>query len=122
MLGHLAIADGADGVKGVVASVGEDGAAILLVFLAHDTVMHSHDALSTGHCDRHHRVGAAARLLRGASIDARHAQARALQRRRAALDGSDAWKLVGWPEPAATRTIQVDVGKICPAYLLVRAE
>ena len=33
MLGHIAIADGADGVKGVVASVGEDGAAILLVFI-----------------------------------------------------------------------------------------
>ena len=25
--------------------------------------------------------------------------------------------MVGWPEPAATRTIQVDV-KICPAYLV----
>ena len=27
--------------------------------------------------------------------------------------------MVGWTEPAATRTIQVDVVKICPAYLLV---
>ena len=35
-----------------------------------------------------YRVALAARLLRGASIDARHAQARALQRRRDALDGS----------------------------------
>ena len=31
---------------------------------------------------------------------------------------SGRFKLVGWPEPAATRTIQVDVDKICPAYLL----
>ena len=26
--------------------------------------------------------------------------------------------MVGWPEPAATPTIQVDVDEICPAYLL----
>ena len=33
---------------------------------------------------------------------------------------ADDLKLVGWPEPAATPTIQVDVDKICPAYLLLR--
>ena len=49
--------------------------------------LHSHNARSTGHCDRHHRVGAAARPLQCASIDARHAQARALQPKRDALDG-----------------------------------